>query len=140
MRKYYLFIIKKTYYNTYKNKSYVLYQVLETLKNAQTYDFSYGINVYKSLCMPFPIKLLYNYFEKRISYNLVNSKVMKINSHFEETYVEIKHSCIIIKSNVSFPEILKIFNIYNKNIFVCDFNHKDFFWLNDVLKKTTLKI
>jgi hypothetical protein len=140
MRKYYLFIIKKEYYNSYKNKSYVLYQVLESLKNIKAYDFSYGLNIYKNICLSFPVPLLKNYFSNRIKYEQINKKIIRIESDFEDTYVQLNYSCIIILSNCNFPQILKIFNIYNKNIFVCDFKNKDFFWLNEQLKKTTLKI
>lgn len=140
MRKYYLFIIKKEYYNSYKNKSYVLYQVLESLKNIKSYDFSYGINIYQNICLPFPVSLFKNYFSNRINYEQINKKIIRIESDFEDTYVQLNYSCIIIKSNCNFPQILKIFNIYNKNIFICDFKNKDFFWLNEQLKKTTLKI
>lgn len=134
MRKYYLFIIKKQYYDQYKNASYVLYRIIENLYRLKTYDFSYGINIYKELCMPFPVKLFNNYINNKMRYEQINSEVIKIDSLFEETYIRIKPSCVIIYSNVNFPQILKIFNIYNKNIFVCDFEQKDFFWLNRQIK------
>lgn len=134
MRKYYLFIIKKQYYDQYINASYVLYRIIENLYRLKTYDFSYGINIYKELCMPFPVKLFNNYINNKMRYEQINSEVIKIDSLFEETYIRIKPSCVIIYSNVNFPQILKIFNIYNKNIFVCDFEQKDFFWLNRQIK------
>ena len=84
--------------------------------------------------MPFPVKLFNNYINNKMRYEQINSEVIKIDSLFEETYIRIKPSCVIIYSNVNFPQILKIFNIYNKNIFVCDFEQKDFFWLNRQIK------
>ena len=98
------------------------------------------INIYQNICLPFPVSLFKNYFANRINYEQINKKIIRIESDFEDTYVQLNYSCIIIKSNCNFPQILKIFNIYNKNIFICDFKHKDFFWLNEPLKKTTLKI
>ena len=37
------------------------------------------------------------------------------------------------------PEIMRILNIYNKNILVCDFENNDYFWLNDYFKATLKK-
>ena len=66
MRKYYLFIIKLEYTKKYKNKSYVLYKILENLYNLRTYDFSYGVNIYKQICLPFAVKVLKNYINNPI--------------------------------------------------------------------------
>lgn len=140
MRKYHLFIIQKEYYNNYKNKSYVLYKVLENLKNIKAYDFSYGINIYQELCLPFAVKLLNNYIHNKINYHKINDKIIEIDSNYEQTYLQINYSCIIIKTDAIFPQILKVLNIYNRYIFICDFENNDYFWLNEQLKKTTLKI
>lgn len=139
MRKYYLFIIQKNYYNQYKNKPYVLYKILESLKDIKTYDFSYGLNIYQELCVPFSVKLLNNYLTNRIGYQKINKKIIKLNSNFEDTYLKINYSRVIIKTNINRPQIFKIFNIYNKKIFVCDFEQKDYFWLNTQIKKVILK-
>lgn len=134
LRKYYLFIIKKEYYNAYKNKSYVLYKILENLYSLKSYDFSYGINIYKELCLPFSVKLLSNYINNRIYYKKMNAKIIKLESKFEETYLQIDYPCAIIKTNVNIPQILKIFHIYNKDIFICDFQNEDYFWLSNQIK------
>lgn len=132
MNKYYLFIIKKEYYNNYKNKSYVLYKVLENLYGLEMYDFSYGIIVFKQLCDTFSPKLLCNYINNRINHEKINDKIIKIKK--EKTYVTIKYPCIIIYSSLKRPSILKIFNIYNKNIFMCNFKDNDYMWLNEIIK------
>ena len=139
MRKYYLFIIKLEYTKKYKNKSYVLYKILENLYNLKTYDFSYGVNIYKQICLPFAVKVLKNYINKRIHHKKINDKIIKIKSKFENTYLQINYSCSIIKTDVNTPQIFKIFNIYNKNIFICDFQNNDYFWLNDYFKATIKK-
>lgn len=135
MNKYYLFIIKNEYRYIYKNKSYVLYKVLENLYSMKTYDFSYGSNIYNQLCNKFGVKLLNSYISDRIRHIKLNNNILQINSVYETTYLKINYSTVIIYSNVRRPFILKIFNIYNRSIFVCDFKNKDYFWLNDYLKK-----
>ena len=130
MKKYYLFIIKNEYVKLYKNKSYVLYKILEKLYSAKTYDFSYGINIYKELCNNISVKLLDNYFNNRILHKKKNN-IIKLNN--ELTYIEIKYPCIIIYTN-KISKIFKIFNIYNHNIFMCDFKNKKYYWLNKYVK------
>lgn len=139
MRRYYLFIIKKEYYNTYKNKSYVLYKILEKLYKLNAYDFSYGIKIYEELCLPFAVKVLSNYIYHHIQYEFINSKIIHLKSNFEKTYLQISYPCTIIKTNVNSPEILKVFNIYNHYIFICDFDMEDYFWLNHQRKNGNFK-
>ena len=128
MKKYYLFIIKKDYINLYKNKSYILYKILENLY--RTYDFSYGINIYNQLCNKISVKLLNGYIKDRLRHKKINN-IIKLTHTKEKTYIEIKYPCIIIYTNTKKSNIFKIFNIYNRNIFVCDFDNKDYFWLKD---------
>ena len=139
MRKYNLFIIKREYYELYYNASYALYMMLFNLKNMKTLDFSNGVKIYKEICMPFSVKLLNNYINKKINHIRINKKLIKINSKFEDTYLELNYSCVIVKTNINIPEIMRVFNIYNKYIFVCDFLNKDYFWLNDYFKATIKK-
>ena len=49
-------------------------------------------------------------------------------------YVDIRKSCCIINGDRYLREILCIFYIYNKNIFVCNFDKSIYFWLNDKFK------
>ena len=133
MNKYYLFIIKKRHIRNFKNKSYVLYKNLEKLYYLNTYDFSYGLNIYKQLCDYISVKLLKDYINSRIKHTKINN-LIKIDSIKESTYITLKRSCIIIYTNKRKSFLFKIFNIYNNNIFVCDFQNKNYFWLNEYVK------
>ena len=42
-------------------------------------------------------------------------------------------------SNINHPYIFKILNIYNKNIFVCDFNNRDYFFLKETINSEFYK-
>lgn len=131
MNKYYLFVIKKRNINIYKNKSYVLYKNLEKLYYLKAYDFSYGLNIYNTLCDNISVKLLNNYINSRIKHKRINN-IIKIDKN---NYLTIKRSCIIMYTNNKKNILFKIFNIYNDNIFVCDFKNNNYFWLNEYLKK-----
>lgn len=131
MNKYYLFIIENKLIKNYKNKSYVLYKLLETLYKSEAYDFCYGIKIYWQICNNFSVKLLDNYISNRIK-SYKKNKIIKIKN--ENTYIRLMHPCIVIKTNNRRTKIFRIFNIYNRNIFVCNFEKQDYFWLNDYLK------
>lgn len=96
MNKYYLFIIENELMKNYKNKSYVLYKLLETLYKCETYDFCYGIKIYWQVCNRISVKLLNNYINYRIK-NIKKNKVYKLKN--ENTYIQIMYPCIIIKTN-----------------------------------------
>lgn len=137
MRKYYLFLIKNEYCKVYRDNSYILYKMLESISNIQTYDYSYGISIFNQLCNKVSDKLLNNYIDSKIKHIKINKKVIFINSLFERTYIQINKSCIIVKTNVVLPQIFKVFNIYNRQIFICDFLNKNYFWLNKQIKKVS---
>lgn len=131
MNKYYLFIIDNKLVKSYKNKSYVLYKLLETLYKSESYDFCYVIKIYWQICNNFSVKLLQNYINTRIKC-FKKGKVIRIAD--EKTYIQLMYPCIIISTNNKKTNIFKIFNIYNRCIFVCDFKNYNYFWLNDYLK------
>lgn len=132
MNKYYLFIINNKFQKSYKNKSYVLYKVLESLYKSETYDFCYGTKIYWQLCNNISIKLLHNYINNRLHNIKINKKIYKLKT--ENTYIQIMYPCIILFTNNRKSNIFKIFNIYNRDIFVCNFKDNDYFWLNNYIK------
>ena len=133
MNKYYLFIIQNKNYKIYKNKSYVLYKMLEKLYNLKAYDFSYGFNIYNALCDTVNTKLLEHYINSHIKHQK-NGKLIKIKNNNIVTYLNINRTSIIMYTNKKKNYFFKVFNIYNPYIFVCDFQSKDYFWLNEYLK------
>lgn len=136
MRKYYLFVIKNDYQQIYKNHSYVLFKTLENLKGTIPVNFPYGISLYEQLCQTFHSDILNNYIKRKFKCKKINKKIIKINSMIENTYIQVNKSCAIILTNLNIPPVFRVFNIYNKRIFVCDFENQDYFWLNEQIKKS----
>lgn len=127
-----MFVIKDEYMKIYKNNCEQLYQILYKLNNMK-HNFNYGISLYNQLCNRINVEILKNYLNDR--FNLDNDKIFYLNNVF----VELKHSRIIIKSKYNYPRILKSLNCYDRNIFVCDFINKDYFFLSN-FSKEILKI
>lgn len=130
MYKYYFFIINNNSYKIYKNNSEYLYKILNTLYHLKETDLEYGVSLYNQICDTFSVKLLKNYIRERFNIEVENDYIV-LKSDKEKTKLKIKHSRVIIKSNKKNPEIFRIFNIYNKKIFVVEFKLKKYYWLND---------
>ncbi len=135
MKKYYLFVIKPDVYNIYHKNPSVLYEALSNLYRLEAYDFSYGISLFNQLCKPFSVKLLNSYIKEKYKYNLLKNNIIYMKSFVEKTFIQIGYASTVIFTDTSYPEIFRIFNIYNRKIFVCDFLNSNYFWLNKEVEK-----
>ena len=50
----------------------------------------------------------------------------------EVTFLKIFHSHVKIKTNNDFSSFFESIKELNDNIFICDFDNQDFFWLNKI--------
>ena len=134
LRKYYIFVIKEDYKNIYNEKS--LYEILKNLYTLKVNNFSYGLSLYDDLCIPFSTSVIKHYLLNKFK-NIIKEK----NNNFyldgciEQDLIVLKKSCLIVVSNLNVPVILKIFNYYSNNLFVCDFDNQDYFWLKQMKNK-----
>ena len=137
MRKYYLFLIQKDFVPIYERHSMILYQTLENLFYLKEEDFRYGITLFEQLCRPFPIEVLTDYMDKRFEQKIVKkkNKYLFVHKNNEKSLLCFYNACIILFSTHNFPKVLKIFDIFSKNIFICDFKNRDYFWLHEVYHK-----
>ena len=132
MREYNLFVIKPEYIQIYQNQPSQLYQILKKLYTMNK-NLNYGVTFYEQLCNLITPDTLRYYLNTK--YNLDNYNKFYI----DETYITLKPSRIIIKSKYNIPSIIKVFNCYNRNIFVCDFENNDYFWLNSFVRSEVLQ-
>lgn len=135
MRKYYLFVMKNEVYKIYHKNPNILYETLSNLYQLESYDFSYGISLYHQLCQPFSVKVLENYIQSKYKYHLIRPNILQMKSLVEKTFVQVGYATTIILTDTKYPELFKIFNIYNRKIFVCNFDHREYFWLSKELQK-----
>jgi len=132
MRKYNLFVIRKEYVSLYRNKEEQLFELLYNLSNIRT-NLNYGITLFEQLCKKIEVETIQYYFYQK--YHCQNAKRYR----FKEGTIFLKPTCIIVESSVNLPSILSIFYRYNKMIFVCDFENKDYFFLDTFLKHKLLQ-
>lgn len=132
MREYNLFVIKDEYFNFYNNKPEYLYEILNKLNNFSS-NMNYGITLYEQLCNKIDVEILKYYLNNK--YGLSNNKVF----YLDNVFIELKYSRIVVRSKYNYPRIMKSFNCYNRNIFVCDFKNNDYFFLNSFMRNKVLE-
>lgn len=125
MKEYHLFIIKDEYVNMYKNRPLFLYDIIAYLYKLKT-ELNYGISLYEQICKRINIKSMQYYLESK--FNACGNNVYGI----ADDLIILKPTRIIVKTDNY--NIIKLFNLYSKNIFVCDFINNDYFWLNNNLQ------
>ncbi len=124
---YYLFIIKNDFLKNYDEE--YLYNILKKLKMLNKKNYSYGISLFYNICNLFNTKVIKHYIKSKTNLEYKNNKFY-LN---KLEYFEIRKSCVIINSERYLRQILCIFYIYNKNIFVCSFDKNKHFWLKEKL-------
>ena len=106
MRTYYIFNVNRYFSYMYKNKPFKMYKMFEEIY----YEF----------------KLKYGYKRNGNKHNLNTSE----NSTLQINNYNIK---LITENNYSI--FFKYLNNYNNNLFVCDFENMDYFWLCKLYNK-----
>lgn len=136
MRTFYLFKIKKNYFNLTKESPYNLYKAIENIYYLKKEELSTGYNFFNQISDTFNKEYLDNnifeYYKHRYTYTKVHNTHM-INDYYsnEKSKLIINKTFMFIKSTKQFPTFLKAIT-RKENIFVCDFINKDYFWLEDI--------
>lgn len=129
MNNYHIFAIKKEAYNVYKDNEYSLFKLLYNLYNLNKTDLNYGITLYNQLCYPINIKKIEEYLKLLDNIKKSKNKYI-INEKNIDSELILKPSNIIYKTNNISKNITYILNNYYKYLFICEFNKKEYNWIN----------
>lgn len=136
MRNFYLFKIKPCYSNLTKDNPYNLYKAIENIYHLKKEELTTGYNFFNQIRDTFNKENLDNnifeYYKNRYSYTKVNNTHM-INDYYskEKSKLIINTNFLFIKSTKEIPTFLKTIT-RKDNIFVCDFDNIDYFWLEEL--------
>lgn len=135
MREFYIFNINKEISLLAKDSPYMLYKSFETIYNSSKNSLAIAQNLYEQVA-------------GRINQNVINQKIFAsykdsdyyflannihnyYNKYRDETQkVIVKNSFLRCITNVNNLLLLKPLTQYN--FFVCDFQNKDYFWLDEI--------
>lgn len=120
-----------------KKNPYNIYRSLEQIYKMKKTDANVGMNIYEQIIAPININKmndeLFQTYKNNDYYSKINNKHIFYNKYRpEETKLTINNSYLILESNAIIPIFLKSLN-KNKNLLACDFENKDYFWVDELL-------
>ncbi len=136
MRTFYIFKINKEFVTLTKNCPYNLFKSMEEIYYTDKNDLSTAYNIYEQIILPLDkTKINLDLFEKykeNDHYTKFRSTHM-INNFYsdEQTKLIVNSSFILLRSTKSTPTFLKKLSEF-ENMFACDFENKDYFWLDKI--------
>ena len=137
MRTFYIFKINNEFATLTKNCPYNLFKSMEQIYYADKNDVSTAYNIYEQIILPLnkmKINLdLFSQYKKDDHYTKFRDTHM-INNFYndEQTKLIVNSSYMVLKSTKSSPTFLDDLREL-ENLFVCDFENKDYFWLEKIL-------
>jgi len=136
MRHFYIFNIKDVFLKLIRREPDILFNTLNSIYNMNIKDINYGLYIYNNIIDP----INKNYVSENIYKKYLNdTRYLKfMNTHMynnyfnkETTRLIINNSFFKLDSTSINPTFFKTLNEY-KNLFVCDFENKDYFWLESI--------
>ncbi|MEG2351076.1 MAG: sporulation inhibitor of replication protein SirA [Bacilli bacterium] len=138
MRVYYLFKINDSFSNLYYNKTYYLYKMLEQISLSSKNDFIISYRLFEQMAVAYNKININSSIYRMYAYNKNYKKSLNkhiLNDDVESTKLTVYNTYIKIKTNKNITAFFKCL-AKESNVFVCDFNNKDYFWLDKALLKT----
>ena len=133
MRTFYIFKIKEEYARLTKNNPYHLFKLLSYIYGLDKVDINQGIDLFTKLLDSFNSKEIDIRIFKKYRENYFYTKfknIHQMNNYYkkEESKLTVRKHFLLLKSSIVRPIFLQDLTSYN-NLFVCDFENKDYFWL-----------
>ena len=135
MRTYYIFNVNKEMSILTKDSPYMLFKSFESIYRADRNDLGMASNLYEQLASKFNKAILNQRivaeYKDNQHYMYTKDRHTYYNKYKDETCnLTVKNSYIICNSNNTKLELLKKLNGFN--LFACDFENKDYFWLDEI--------
>lgn len=142
MRIFYIYNINDLFTSVYEKYPYKLYKMLEEAYYTNKYSLVVASDMYEQVIVNFN-KLFMNDFlqfnNKLDVYYYRKNNIHLISSNSEYSKLLVSGYCIKLKTNLNYPKFFETINGYGDNIFVCDFENGDYFWLNKIVKSVKIR-
>ena len=137
MRTYYIFNVNKYYSYMYKEKPLKMYKIFEEIYYSRDYNSRTSYHMLEEIANPFNKIMLneYIYYEFKLKYGYKrNGNKHNLNTS-ENSTLQINNYNIKLITENNYSIFFKYLNNYNNNLFVCDFENMDYFWLCKLYNK-----
>ena len=134
MKELYIFNIKKEFAKIYKEKPSDLFFIFNRIYYMKAIDKDYGYNLFEQIADFFNKEEVNSFIERRYKDKIMYSKGDDehiVNNLFlnEISILKVKPSNIKIETNVDSPIFLKDLKEPPYNLFVCNFNEQEYFFI-----------
>ncbi len=136
MRQFYIFKIKPEYAILTKENPYHLFHTLESIYYINQEELYLGRDLFERLIDSFNPKKMDIELFKRYKENYFYTKYENVHQIYdfyrqENTKLSVNRTYLEIKSSIPKPTFFKDLK-EEKNLFFCDFENKDYFWLEKI--------
>ncbi len=132
MRTYYIFNVNRYFSFMYKNNPFKMYKLFEEIYNTKDYDKVKSFYILEQIANPFHKDVLneYIFFEFKYKYGYKRDNNIHIIKGRENTKIRINNYNIKVETDNNYTMFFDYLSNYNSNLFICDFDNKDYFWLS----------
>lgn len=137
MRVFYIYNVNDFFGSVYEFYPYKLYKMLESAYYTNKHNVVSAAFQYEQITTNFNKLFINNCLianNKLDSYYYQKNNVHIISSGDEYTKLMVSSYCLKLKTNLNYPTFFSNIKNYSDNIFICDFENKDYFWLKAVNK------
>ncbi len=136
MRKFYIFNINDEFRTLTKTSPYNLFKTFENIYHLNTEEQKYGINMYEKMVKPINKIELNNFLFTNYCTNDHYTKFMNThiyNNYYndENTKLKVGNAFMVLETTSPKPEFFNTLKD-NSNLFACDFQNQDYFWVESV--------
>ncbi len=120
-----------------KDSPYNIYKNIEGLRKFLKNNTSFCYNIYDQMITPINNKSFNKRLLNKYKDNLYYQKYYNTHTIFnkykpENTKLIIKNTYLLLETNTIKPSFLKEL-AFDKDLFVCDFDNRDYFWIEQVI-------
>lgn len=141
MRTYYIFNVNRYFAYMYKNKPFKMYKIFEEIYYSKSYESLSTYRDFSTVVNSFNKKMLneYIYYEFRLKYGYSKQDNKHNLNNSENSVLIINNYNIKLTTENNYSIFFKYLNNYNNNLFVCDFENMDYFWLSKLYNNKRAK-
>lgn len=126
----------------YKNKPHKMYKIFEEIYRTKDYDKILTYGIFEQIANPFNKIMIneYIYYEYKFKYGYRREENRHILNNNENSTLIVNNYNIKLRTMNNYSKFFDILGTYNNNLFVCDFENSDYFWLSKLRSNTLQKL
>ena len=140
MRTFYIFRINNGFNTLYNKKTNNIYKILNRINNLDVNETKKAINVYRKIIKPIDKDRINDFITKRHIndfYYKKNNNCHELKNDKEKSIMFINKTYIKVICSNNISSFFRDIYLIDKDLFVIDFKYKDYFYVEDLISKTS---